>query len=338
MVLLCDRLSAISRHGLTVDKRAGSEPSYGVLQVSLEIRPTIRLLMFCRLLRDGVKIQELLEKEKLRLKHLRSKWNTNKHDAENALSRYGPVSCSQLCAKMFERFPREFRDTVYEHLLPEKPIAIARDPSCNPAYDDAPESWIGLSAHLADPNHVTRAFTRELVEKHYRTSTFELPASFFALEHVGVKNEWSVGFTPVDYIMNISVPVQCQHFLFPGLVVPNTTNWVQAGTGGWDHQGTQKPVDVLSGNLEALFGFRAGTKIIVRLVVHPDWFPSHRDKAEWECDTVVPVLLPTLRRLVLAGAKVKVCLEDEGCVLAVSYSGYTFEEIKEQFVKVRTSQ
>jgi hypothetical protein len=99
----------------------------------------------------------------------------------------------------------------------------------------------------------------------------------------------------------------------------------------------QKPTHVLGGNLEALFGFRPGTKITVRLAVHPDRLPSHLDKAEWECDTVVPVLLPTLRRLVLAGAKVKVCLEDKGCVLAVFHSGYTFEEIKEQFVKVRTS-
>jgi hypothetical protein len=98
-----------------------------------------------------------------------------------------------------------------------------------------------------------------------------------------------------------------------------------------------KPAKFLS-KLEWLFGFRSGTSITIHLRVGRGWLPSSLEKEEWECDTVIPIMLPTLRRLTAAGAKVKVCLEDDGCEIIVAHGDVTFEEIKEQVEKVKSKQ
>jgi hypothetical protein len=297
------------------------------------------------MLRTGVKIQELVDQEKARLAALESKSAANQSNAEAALAEYGPVSCSNICAKIFEKFPREVRDIIYGHVLPDKPVAIAYDPDylhggdwgVTAAYSDS--NWDRLHPYLGSPKYVNRTFTIELVEHHYRTSTFTFPVSGYTLIHLRTKDKWNLGFRPVDFMLNVSVPISCQHFSFTGILatpVNQPTTWPGQGY-GWSHYGQQK-MEALCHNLEALFGFRPGTKITIHLEVHTDWLPSHLDKAEWECDNVVPIIFPTLRRLVLGGAKVKVCLENEGCILAVPHSGCTFDEMKKQFEKVRLTQ
>jgi hypothetical protein len=95
-------------------------------------------------------------------------------------------------------------------------------------------------------------------------------------------------------------------------------------------------------SVEALFGFIERSSITVDLRVDHDQIPLRRDKeeweidsaAEWEVDNVIPVILPTLHRLVNAKVKVKIGLERDDCKLSVADGNVTLEHIKE-FRRVR---
>jgi hypothetical protein len=64
-------------------------------------------------------------------------------------------------------------------------------------------------------------------------------------------------------------------------------------------------------DLEHLFGFRAGTNIFIRFSVEKTQKRSFLENQQWICDAVMPILLSTLQRLIVAGYKLKIVLSSK---------------------------
>jgi hypothetical protein len=129
---------------------------------------------------------------------------------------------------------------------------------------------------------------------------------------------------PINYPLNIAMCVKCQLYHFDGLKTTVTFR-----------RRDLIPQNDLLVDLEALFGFKTGTKIFVDLQINQDHLQGTPNKEAWLCDTVVPFILPTMRRLAAFGTKVKLGLGKNGSILVINDGNITMEQMKEQFAKVR---
>jgi hypothetical protein len=213
---------------------------------------------------------------------------------------------------------------IYTHLVPTE-VLLEPQPEWVAEEEDPAENL--LLAYFGDSNYFSPKFSRELRETHYQSSYFNFGTNIEAIPRFRIRDIWNVGFTPADAVMTIGVSLTCHTYDFDGLIIPDSIGWD-------DWEGPLVSRDDLLARLEMLFGFRRGTKIDVYLDIDRRYLPSTLDKGQWTCDTVVPIILPTLRRLAIAGVTVNICLEKDVCELSVETGEVTLEEIKEQFKEV----
>jgi len=108
------------------------------------------------------------------------------------------------------------------------------------------------------------------------------------------------GIIPANYILNLSMFIQCEKNDFEG-VMPTLDRF--------DKNYPFKPRRALLADLEALFGFKSGTKIDLHIRIHRSWLRVKMKDRYWECDFMVPVILPTMQTLAAAGTKVTLCFD-----------------------------
>ena len=255
-----------------------------------------------------------------------------KDNTRNELERYAQVTCYQLCAKMLEACPREIRDYIYAYLLPDSPVILQHcdhHDYCGCEFcaqgSDILEKFAQPPCHLRNAAYVTSEFSSELLEAFYRTNTFDLGHHFASLGAFRTMKAGNLGIIPVNYILNLSMLVQCEEYDFEGAVAFRDT---------YDDYPV-KSRRTLLGDLEALFGFKSGTKITLHLDVKRGGLSGDQGAEHWEHDTVVPVILPTMRRLAAAGTKVKLRFDYSWCEVVIDNEDVTLEDIKEQYEKVR---
>ncbi|KAI4908356.1 hypothetical protein J4E90_008981 [Alternaria incomplexa] len=115
-----------------------------------------------------------------------------------------------------------------------------------------------------DARHETH-FSTELLEKFYRTTTFDLRDHFAKLGAFRSLDRGNLGIIPANYILNVSLFIQCDKYDFDGITAPLASP---------NRRYRLKPHRALLADLEALFGFKAGTKIDLHLLVNRDWLSN----------------------------------------------------------------
>jgi hypothetical protein len=170
-------------------------------------------------------------------------------------------------------------------------------------------------------------------------------------------DQWKVGIIPADFVTNVAVAINCNRSDFDVAILNRETfrcgsPWCDWGDNNEssandfaacpcieyrDKRIPKTPRSILLSNLQTLFGFRKGTKISIRISAPGDLV----DELTYIRDIVIPIILPTLRRLYDNGYKVKVVLWDQGWVggfsnhgLEVDSSTLTLVAWKEKIQKV----
>ena len=291
----------------------------------------MRRLTVASLLRTETKLAQWLIDEDARHETRKAELQAQKDNIMNEVNRCAQLTCRQLCAKIFKVCPRELRDYIYAYLLPDSPIVLQHCihrhgicEICAPG-SDILERFAQLPSHLSNAAYVTSDFSKELLETFYRTTTFELQDRFDKLGAFRSMDRGDFGIIPANYIVNLSMHIRCEKYDFEG-VMPTLDRY--------DKDYPLKSCRILLADLEALFGFKSSTKIDLHLRFNRNWLRVMRGAEFWECDFVVPVILPTMQRLAAAGTKVKLCFDYFGCDVAIDHGDATMEDIKERFVEM----
>jgi hypothetical protein len=87
--------------------------------------------------------------------------------------------------------------------------------------------------------------------------------------------------------------------------------------------------------LEGLCSFKPGTKLTIRIQRHNVSLPITQKIKELECNAVVSIILPTLRRLAAIGTETRLCLGG-GCELKVDNDKVTLEDMEDEWKKARS--
>ena len=291
----------------------------------------MRRLTEARLLRTETKLAQWLIEEDARHETRKAELQAQKDNIINEVNRCAQVTCRQLCAKVFRVCPREIRDYIYAYLLPDSPVVLQhcdhRHGSCEfcAPGSDILYNIVQPHSHLFKAAYVTSDFSKELLETFYRTTTFDLQDQFTKLGAFRSMDRGDFGIIPANFIVNLSMHIRCEKYDFEG-VMPTLDRF--------DKDYPLKPRRTLLADLEALFGFKSGTKIDSHRRINRSWLRVTREVPFWECDFVVPVILPTMQRLAAAGTKVTLCFDYYGVEVVVDREDVMMEEIKERFVEM----
>ncbi|KAI4951772.1 hypothetical protein J4E86_007188 [Alternaria arbusti] len=283
------------------------------------------------LLRTETKLAKWLIEEDARYENRKAELQAQKDNIINEVNRCAQVTCRQLCAKLFKACPRKIRDYIYAYLLPDCPVVIQhcehRHRVCEffAPGSDILYNFVQPHSHLFKAAYVTPDFSIELLERFYSSTTFDVQDQFTKLGAFRSMDRGDFSIIPANYIVNLSMHIRCEKYDFEG-VMPTLDRF--------DKDYPLKPRRTLLADLEALFGFKSGPKIDLHLRFNRNWLRIMRGAEFWECDFVVPVILPTMQRLAAAGTKVKLCFDYFGCEVVVDHRDVTMEEIKERFVEM----
>jgi hypothetical protein len=284
-----------------------------------------------RQLRTGLKLEELYQTEVKRLERRSEVCNGQKEKTIAVLNKYAQASCHELCDRMLEVLPRELRDTIYEHLLPysitvsKKLTAMDFDGQFCPVYVESNGSvgfYTMIPLHLRETGYRPQDFYREILERLFQTTTFDLGDDLSLIAALG---SWDggLGIIPADYPLNISFLIK-----FDWLdLLSKEDPWFVYDPPVWPK--------ILLAELEGLFSFKSGTKLTVCIQQVNIGLPIAQEIKKLECKTVVSFILPTLRRLAAIGTKTKLCL-DGGCELKIDNDKVTLEDMEDEWKKARS--
>jgi hypothetical protein len=284
-----------------------------------------------RQLRTGLKLEELYQTEVKRLERRSEVCNGQKEKTIAVLNKYAQASCHELCDRMLEVLPRELRDTIYEHLLPysitvsKKLTAMDFDGQFCPVYVESNGSvgfYTMIPLHLRETGYRPQDFYREILERLFQTTTFDLGDDLSLIAALG---SWDggLGIIPADYPLNISFLIK-----FDWLdLLSKEDPWFVYDPPVWPK--------ILLAELEGLFSFKSGTKLTVCIQQVNIGLPITQEIKKLECKTVVSFILPTLRRLAAIGTKTKLCL-DGGCELKIDNDKVTLEDMEDEWKKARS--
>jgi hypothetical protein len=302
-----------------------------MLQVSHVGQLEDRSLTNARQLRTGLKLEDLYQTEVKRLERRSKVCNGQKEKTTAVLNKYAQASCRELCDRMLEVLPRELRDTIYGHLLPhsntvpKRLTAMDFDGQVRQVCVESNGS-VGFSTmiplHLHETEYRPQDFYREILERLFQTTTFDLGDDLSLIAALG---SWDggLGIIPADYPLNISFLIK-----FDWLdLLSKEDPWFVYDPPVWPK--------ILLAELEGLFSFKSGTKLTVCIQQVNIGLPIAQEIKKLECKTVVSFILPTLRRLAAIGTKTKLCL-DGGCELKIDNDKVTLEDMEDEWKKARS--
>jgi hypothetical protein len=207
------------------------------------------------------------------------------------------------------------RDIIYGHLnyLPEAHVDL--DPlrgweevgyfvSTSEAEWQSAPHYTPRSNHWWEVEFVGCCLKREMSEHYYRSVRFLFDSHFEWLPRFRVTDQWNLGFRPVDIVLNIGVTIDCGDFTFEGLEPREDVD-------DWSTVTGRRSCDQLAMQLEHLFGFKQRTKIFVTITVDAVLNGGSLEAQAWMCKTVLPIILPTIRRLMSAGYNIQLTLSKQ---------------------------
>ncbi|RYN41236.1 hypothetical protein AA0112_g2381 [Alternaria arborescens] len=265
----------------------------------------------CKQLRTGLKLEELYQTEVKRLERTSEVCNGQKEKTTAVLN-------------------NKLRDTIYEHLLPYSVTVFKRLTAmdfdgqvCQVCVER--NGFVGFSTmiplHLHETEYRPQVFYREILERLFQTTTFDLGDDLSLIAALG---SWDGGLSiiPADYPLDISfllkfdwLDLRCKH-------------------DPWFVYDTQLWPKVFLTRLEGLFSFKPGTKITVCIQQDNVWQPIAQEVNELECKAVVSIILPTLRRLAAIGTKTKLSL-DGVCELEIDNDKVILEGMEDPWKNAR---
>ncbi|CAI9637205.1 unnamed protein product [Alternaria burnsii] len=224
---------------------------------------------------------------------------------------------------MLEVLPRELRDIIYEHLLPHSITVSKRLTAMDFDGQVCVESngSVGLftmmPVHLRETEYRPQDFYREILERRFQTTTFDLGDDLSLIAALG---SWDggLGIMPADYPLDISFFIKFDWLNLQGIHNP----WMEYDTPLWPK--------VFLTRIEGLFSFKPGTKLTVCIRQANVELPIAKEIKELECKVVVSIILPTLRRLAAVGTKTKLCL-DGVCELNIDNDKVTLEDMEDEW-------
>jgi hypothetical protein len=245
-------------------------------------------------------------------KKLEQTSSNTKTSAEKTMDAYAQVSCRKLCDGVYNTLPREVRDIIYGHLNPPQDMRINRGVNTHYFNSDSESHWQNSRWHRVPESHWWRVdfmgeyVRREMIEFYYRSNLFLFGDNFDQLPKFRVTDQWKLGFLPADLVTNVGVQVDCGGYDFDGLIPLPDVSYNSA----WDASPRPRdPPRVLLSKLEQLFGFKTGTKVSIKFFVDDEAREGTiLEVQEWLCDTVLAVVLPSIRRLASVGHVLRIIL------------------------------
>ncbi|KAH7074223.1 hypothetical protein FB567DRAFT_505194 [Paraphoma chrysanthemicola] len=158
-----------------------------------------------------------LQKELQTLEASLAASTTEEHDAFDTLAK---AECLQLCNSIMTYLPREIRDMVLRHLSTSAEEHVEReyfrstlDPKTRMHTYDT-ERWKAKHhpEHFWDVEYVGPDFLRELIENHYRTSTFVFDCDGGLIERFLESDQLKAGFQPGVLVSRIEVRINAITF------------------------------------------------------------------------------------------------------------------------------
>lgn len=261
------------------------------------------------------------------------------------LEKYGKAMCRGLFRDIFLNFPREIRDAVYDYIIPSKIILIeptyrilcycatqvlfknyfdSTSPTelaaCTPDHEDGnseTECLFGPSPMVYHPRrfgdfgrvdivwdeeYVGTQARSEIGEHYYRTCTFLFREDLTVLPKFRITDQWNLGFSPFQFISKVKVSFECTEYDFEAITS------IEGGSGfalPVESMTNEKYPRRIASNLEELFGLRPGTEINVKLYARGWWQHPDLDARKSMHEEAIPLILPTLRRLIEANFRIK---------------------------------
>lgn len=292
--------------------------------------PAIANIIF-RALKEERKTELQLQAAHTRIKKLRrhckaldAKSATDVTGTADAFLALARSDCLELCTEIYKAFPREIRDTIYGYMTGCEDVNI----DCGSfgviynSEDRAEELCLDPSEDMTDhwwkPEHVGATMVRELGESFYRSSCFVFQGDLKALGPFRATDQWNLGFPPVGFVSKVEVKINCQDYKFKLAERTHTDLSVDQPLSQSSARILKKKkkknmrINATQENLlvklESLFGFRAGTKITIKLLSqHPGKFTA-LEQQERMSHNVVSVILSVLTRLKATGCRVRILL------------------------------
>ncbi|KAH7074222.1 hypothetical protein FB567DRAFT_611128, partial [Paraphoma chrysanthemicola] len=285
-------------------------------------------------------LQEQIRKLRLRGGKLQRSMAKSQPTTMAALESFAKLDCHQFCDTVYRAFPREIRDIIYGFIHPGEELSVIEPPpgeedewgcyQLRTYFDFTSEpDWRAVTRknveksdmsylHMWDAECMGDKVFQELVEYYFRFMHFNFGAELCLIPQFQINDQWSIGKTPSDFVTNIEVSVDFRGF---NVGVDNQDDERQVcrnrrGTWGHDHcdghnyklpQNTRRTQ--LLAHLQALFGFKAGTKIYIHVGGHEPSDPV-LEELVYARETAIPIIFPTLQRLSKSGMVVKVVLTD----------------------------
>jgi hypothetical protein len=281
-------------------------------------------------------LQNQIKQLRLKGKKLQYRMTTEKCKTTSMLKEYAQVDCRKLCDAVYRSLPREVRDMIYENIHLEQQMIVdnvsceydwaTSEPVVYTYFESKSDSlWRLGSRHGHEEEHwwkaeaVGEGMLQELLQTYYGSMQFDFRSRFDLISRFQTTDQWEVGFLPVDFATNVAVAITCNDSTFD-IVKPREyakaeiNSWCWGGRSNKQDECTcssHEPEKMLHAkilqDLQALFGFKHGTKISIDVSV------IGRDKSVQGAFTVmretfIPAIFCTLQRLRDNGYKVSINL------------------------------
>jgi hypothetical protein len=331
------------------------------------------LLTLHSAVKDERDIEAQLEGVREQAKELRrkSKQLQLRHDERSpatmsAIVEYTKLECRMLCDKVYDTFPREVRDIIYDHIHTKHKLCVnevlvgtawgdhsPRKPAFNDSISE--HHWrTGLrfdqEHHLWSADFLGDRVLQELLEWYYHATTFDFGKNWTFIPEFRSNDQWDLGHVPADFVTNIEVTLEFDDWEAIRFKREMEDGWSYApwntGSNSWnvpcgcaDRTKPKDPRFKLLTALESLFGFRQGTKIDLHVTMS-DGYDWSNQRAHIR-NVVIPFVLPSLLRLQTAGYKVAIILSPRDNMCDFKFTLATtvvdLQSFEQEYVRVSRS-
>lgn len=284
------------------------------------------------------------------------------------MTEFAQQDCRKLCDKIYQVFPREIRDIVYDHIHSKREICLVarvysfwgEDSSDCITYVQSKSEYHlrtgstkPVEDHLWRKEYMGEKVMRELVEYYFRSVCFRFEDGWDFVQKFRVTDQWNLGWVPGEFVTNIQVSVDCSAHVYETWPAVQEDRWAHNGWnanpfgGGDTSERRLDPVEPrcpkseLLVVLESLFSFRRGTKVTLNL--RCSRFDRESPSPEGIFEAMTPIIFPTLRRLCDSGIVVNmVCSQNcdyhPTLAIAMTDEHHHLDIYQKTFRQVSTSQ
>ncbi|KAF2026541.1 hypothetical protein EK21DRAFT_115690 [Setomelanomma holmii] len=241
---------------------------------------------------------------------------SEEHDAFESLAK---AECMQICNRVMTQLPREIRDMVYRQLSTSHEERIDREyfrSTMDPVtklhtYDCDRWKLKYHPQHFWIEEFVGADFFRELVENHYRTSTFIFGDDNGLIERFLHKDHMKMGYSPGELVSKMEIHLNAITF--------DRTSCIEYMFGC-----PTKP-ERLSAAIIGIEKLRPGASVVVNLSTQA----TDEKQKEEQILTACVAICPSLREARMAGKRVRLMIDNVAEIqLDDDHGDYRLRDIK----------